>query len=193
MRRLSGALVSWLTFQQAAKRSIMYDEFYMYTPIFELASARQWKAIPQFSPETDNGTSQRFDFVFFRATPRRHGSDGRVAALEVSYISWKKKSWKANKIDNDEEKLRNLETKDFKGGRYGPIKRYVMIAGKENDLEQYCKKHYCKAMPVLGGSQKRIGWIHRSSIKFRAPDDDKGHISTCWCVMVLHVPKRQRG
>ena len=60
LRRLAGALVSWLTFQQAAKRSIMYDEFFMYTPIFELVSAREWKVIPQFSYKTEEGQWPRF-------------------------------------------------------------------------------------------------------------------------------------
>ena len=113
---------------------------------------------------------------------------------KVSYIGSKKNNWKAAKIKDDEAKLRKLKADHFLKGKYGNIKRYVMIAGKENHLKECCRKYFNRANKLLDRppqtGEGRI-CIYRSSIKFKAGDYDEGRYSTCWCVMVLSVSNRR--
>lgn len=65
-RRLSDAVCSWLTFQQAASRHRAYNEHLTYLPIFEVADGRKWDVFPQF-PFFDPASDRRksIDFLFF--------------------------------------------------------------------------------------------------------------------------------
>jgi|HubBroStandDraft_4_1064222.scaffolds.fasta_scaffold43914_1 hypothetical protein len=180
MCRLAGSLVSWLTFQQSALRSRMYSEHGMYSPIFEVASARRWKIRPQFPVKID-GTTKYIDFVFYGIT-KKHVKNDRVAALEISYI--RKRNSESEKISNDESKLRKVRVNDFLNGKYGAIKRYVMIAGKESHLRHYCKSHFKRALPLFKDKPPgNLGWMFRSPIKF---SDEN-----LWCVLVLVVPEKE--
>lgn len=100
MRFLAGSLVSWLTFQQAARRAQMYTEYFMYPPIFEVASGRGWKIRPQFPIFYEN-TWKYVDFVFYNT------SRNEVAAIELSYIKDKSNKYK---ISNDKYKLRQFKS-----------------------------------------------------------------------------------
>jgi hypothetical protein len=154
----------------------MYSEHGMYSPIFEVASARHWKIRPQFPVKID-GTTKYIVFIFYGIT-NKHVQNDRVAALEISYI--RKKKYKSKKISNDESKLRKVLVSDFLNGKYGAIKRYVMIAGKESHLRDYCKSHFKRALPLFKDEPPgNLGWIFRSPFNFSGDN--------LWCVLVLVV------
>jgi hypothetical protein len=88
----------------------------MYSPIFEVASARRWKVRPQF-PVKVASTTKYIDFVFYGVT-NRHDKNDRVAALEISYI---RKNANRTKISNDERKLRGVRANDFLNGKFGTV------------------------------------------------------------------------
>lgn len=178
MRRLAGSLVSWLTFQQAALRSRMYNEYWMYPPIFEVASARGWKIRPQFPLKVnEKNTIKYVDFVFY-GNKKRHVENDRVAAVEISYI---RKNTGAQKISKDECKLKKFRNDHFRNGKLGAIKRYVLIAGKEDHLRSYCNSNFQRAMPLFKEDYSgTLGWRYSSPSKF--PNEN------LWCVMVVAVP-----
>jgi hypothetical protein len=182
MRFLAGSLVSWLTFQQSARRAKMYTEYFMYPPIFEVASGRGWKIRPQFPIFYEN-TWKYVDFVFYNATHKNE-----VAAIEVSFIKEKSKK---DKINNDKYKLQQFKSDDFFGGKFGEMKRFIMIAGKENELKKYCNSNLPEAAQLLRKKQhvKGIGWIYVSPLKLHTKNGS-GQLA-CWCVMVLSVQMRK--
>jgi len=179
MRRLAGSLVSWLTFQQAALRSKMYKEYWMYAPIYEVAAAREWDIEPQqhFRHNTKN---KYIDFIFYGIDQKKYDEGDRVAAVEVSYI---RTGSPVAKINDDFEKLRNF--KSFKSRKYGGIKRYIIIAAKKDVLEKYCKSHFRTASPLFTKNPpKKLGSIYHSPIpEYRSR----------WCVMVLCVQPSRPG
>jgi hypothetical protein len=152
----------------------------MYALMFEVAAAREWKVWPQFPLSTTDSTKY-VDFVFYGKS-KKHPIEDRVAAVEMSYIRGKDN--KKDKISVDEAKLSAFESEHFFKGKFGKIKRYVIIAGKENDMEKYCKRHLKKAVVFFGNGKRSrgSGWIYFSPIKFQ-----KDGVSTRWCVLVLPV------
>jgi hypothetical protein len=164
----------------------MYTEYFMYPPIFEVASSRKWNIQPQFP--FNYGDGWKFvDFVFYKTTGKaKHGSE--VAAMELSYI---KKGSKTDKISTDQSKLRRLNSDDFQNGSYGTMKRYVMMAGQEDDLKKYCATKLKTAAKLLGSEETaQGGWIYRSPMKLRVKTGN-GSQSSHWCVMVLSVQRRE--
>jgi hypothetical protein len=208
MRRLAGSLVSWLTFQQAALRSKIVGEHQMYAPIFEVASSRGWKISTQFplkdASHDDNKESTKFiDFVFYRTTDKSLEND-RVAAVELSYVrksnrrtSGRRSNTPKDKITIDECKLQRLRGDDFRKGQYGAMRKYVMIASKENQLRAYCKSNprqnilqqatQLLNIPEAKYSLRNVGWIFYSPIKFYSRQSSE---QSRWCVMVLFVQRR---
>ena len=111
----------------------------MYTPIFEIAAARGWKASPQshFKARVKikqewKGTSRYVDFVFYHAS-RKPGSD--VAAVEVSYIN---EDSKLTKIKRDMGKLKAFKSHHFARVERNAMNRYILIAAKQDCLAIYC-------------------------------------------------------
>jgi hypothetical protein len=134
MRRLAGSLVSWLTFEQAARRSKIMKEQQMYTPIYEVAVSRGWKISTQVplkgvSREDKEKSTKYIDFVFY--------TRNRVAAVELSHVRTVGRSPSpTDKILVDQCKLQKFKKDDFREGRHGSPRRYVMIASKENQLKK---------------------------------------------------------
>jgi hypothetical protein len=181
MRILAGSLVSWLTFQQSAKRSRMKREHWMYGPIFEVASARGWKTIPQFSVKIGK-TTKYPDFLFYRTN--KPVTNNSIALLEVSHI---KSGSAPTKVSEDKKKLQKIRRQDIFKGRHGTISRYVMLVSYKDVLETYCKSNLKQAVPLFtqltqrkAPVSKKLGWIYWSPYPFRLR----------WCVMVLIVPER---
>jgi len=193
MRVLAGSLVSWLTFQQSAKRSKMNGEHWMYAPIFEVALARGWKTIPQF-PVKIGSTTKYPDFLFYRTS--KPVKNNAIAALEISYI---KEKTSPQKVSKDQEKLNKILDNQIFGGRHGAMRRYVMLVSDKEDLQQYCKANLPQALPLMKRAEylercskgsvpkikpksekelSKIGWIYCSPYPFRLR----------WWVMVLIVP-----
>jgi len=158
MRRIAGGLVSWLTYQQVALRSPMYSERFVYTPIFELATARHWKARHEYSAKLyANENKKRLDFVFSSDIEKSEKNikvaviDAKkcdkklmkVAALEIKYVSSKsienasKKETVIKSILEDEKRLKEFTPHAKKGVRYS-TKRYIILFGKENHLNSLC-------------------------------------------------------
>lgn len=71
------------------------------------------------------------------------------------------------------------------------MKRFIMIAGKENELKRYCNSYLPEAAQLLRKKQhvKGIGWIYVSPLELRTKRG-RGQLS-CWCVMVLSVQMRK--
>lgn len=206
MRRIAGGLVSWLTYQQVALRSPMYSERFVYTPIFELASARHWKANPEFSVKLDDEESKkRLDFVFSSGGKKRDKKD-KVAALEIKYISDKRRKTDIENVIKDEQRLKKFQDNHFQNGVHLPADRYIILVGKEGAVRWLCETAYNtrkkrenksslmkRAHEIMespnGQSRKgeHFGRVYYSSIDFRASEKEGGHHNR-WTVMVLLVP-----
>ena len=184
LRRLARSLASWLTFQQIALRSPMYSEYFMYTPIFEIAAARGWKVSPQshFKARVEIKDSREWkhryvDFVFYHASKKLAGD---VAAVEISYIN---EDSRRNKIRCDICKLSAFKSRHFSEVKHSRMNRYILIAAKEDCLTAYCNKAKLnQGTTVLedGEDAKTLGFIYRAS----------NNLPSSWCVLVLYVPER---
>jgi hypothetical protein len=197
MRRLAGGLVSWLTYQQVALRSEMYSERFVYTPIFELASARGWRADHEFSVKLDSEEiTRRLDFVFSFGS-RKHDKNDKVVALEIKYISQneKQKTKEIQKIMIDEEKLKKFDDGKFHKGIHAPIDRYIMLMAKKKSLESLCSQARKNGKSVFGkGSlMKRVQTIINNGKHYEAEPFGEIFYSpfnykALWCVVILFVP-----
>jgi hypothetical protein len=175
MRRLGGSLVSWLTFQQSARRWKMYKERWMYGAIYEVAAARNWTIWPEYHAKVGKKTCY-VDFVFYGGTSRHHKKD-RLAALEISYI---KAGSKPQKISEDEDKLRAITVAKIDPKDVSTAKKFLMIVGKYSELKNYCSKYVIPAIPLFeDGNECSVGWIYHSSYPYTA--------DTRWCVVILVV------
>jgi hypothetical protein len=199
MRRLAAGLVSWLTFQQVALRSEMYSERFVYTPIFELASARGWRADHEFSVKLDSEqVTRRLDFVFSFGSKK--DNKNKVVALEVKYISANKKQ-KTNEIKRlmmDEEKLKKFDDSKFHKEIDAPLDRYIMVIAKEKSLKLLSSqaKKMGKDVFLRGSLMRRMTTILRTQDKndkaepfgeiFYSPFNYKA----LWCVVIMYVPSR---
>jgi hypothetical protein len=200
MRRLAGGLVSWLTFQQVALKSEMYSERFVYTPIFELATARGWRAEHEVTFKLES-QSKRLDFVFSNGR-KKFSMEDRVAALEIKLIPKKIKSTTIEKIICDEERLKKFNGNEFHRGIHASVDRYIMLIAKKKNLISLCDKAEKIRESVIGESVLGEGSLMRRVRTIMKSCENKNHegqpfgeifyssfeYKALWCVMILFIP-----
>jgi hypothetical protein len=169
MERVSDGLVGWVAFQQAARRSKLFLEYYLYPPVLEMAFGRGWIVTPQFPlprVKGQRGASETFDFLFFRNTDKRNGVPRGLAAVEIKFV---RKLSRNYQIADDARKLIKVDSSDLNLEGYGDLRRYIMVCGYEKTLRAYFAKNIeDKAFGTIlnkiehGKNGERYGWVRRS-------------------------------
>src|SRR5258708_6422995 len=111
VRRLVEGLAGWLTFRQAGGAKTLYSEYFLYTPIYEIASGRAWSVLAQ-EPISNSvrkcGAPSTLDFVFYEKS--RGGSTGArgLVMMEVKYLRGRNTTLELGGLEDDFTKLRTV-------------------------------------------------------------------------------------
>lgn len=172
LERLSDGLVGWVAFQQAARRSKLFLEHFLYPPVFEMAHGRGWVVTPQFPlprAKGQRGASETFDFLFFREADQRNGIAIGLAAVEIKFV---RKPDQNYDIASDARKLVKVNEKNLGLEGYGKLRRYIMVCGYEKNIRAYFgRKIEDRAFSGFlkkierAKPDKRYGWTRKSDAR----------------------------
>jgi hypothetical protein len=139
IRRLLDGLCGWLTYQQAANAKTLYNEHFLYPPIREIATGREWKVNaqrPLKRTAPGAGASKTIDFVFLRKDNNSERKPGLVF-LEVKYLRNSNSTHEIQNLAIDMVKLRSTSAEGLQDGVSIPDckpRKFILVVAQENDL-----------------------------------------------------------
>ena len=176
MRRLLDGLSAWLTYKQAANAKTLYNEHFLYPPIHDIVTGREWMVRAQQPLKRKikgGGANRTIDFVFYRVgNPDRRAG---LVFLEVKYLKNSNSTRQFTSLTSDIVKLRDISTMDLQGGAFAPDcspKKFILVVSQQDDLRalvkvQFKKSQVLVAMLASALRRKPPRGIYRSIVKTR--------------------------
>jgi hypothetical protein len=137
VRRLVEGLVGWLTFRQAAGAKTLYSEYFLYPPIYEIASGRRWSVLAQEPIKNSMpGAPSTLDFVFYEKADNRSPDRRGLILMEVKYLRGENTTNELRGLQEDFTKLRAVTRDGLRNARSlaacgTPSKWQIIVAQRE--------------------------------------------------------------
>ena len=187
VRRLVDGLAGWLTFRQAGGAKTLYSEYFLYPPIYEIASGRAWSVLAQ-EPITSllpkDGAPSTVDFVFYEKS--RGGSpDSRgLIMMEVKYLRGENTTQELRGLQDDFTKLRIVARDDLRNATLlsacGPPDKWQIIVAQREAYDKLSKsksRQFSGVVEMLAATTSRPSrLVYRSVIETKLKSEFHWHV-----------------
>jgi len=166
----------------------LYSEYFLYPPIYEIASGRAWSVLaqePVRNLEPKDGAPRTLDFVFYKK-PYGESRDYRgLIMMEVKYLRGENTTQELEGLQDDFTKLRNVAPGDLRHATSfltcgAPDKWQVIVAQREayDKLSRARTKRFPDVVDMLATavSAKTPRLIYRSVIETKLKSGFHWHV-----------------
>lgn len=192
VRRVVDGLAGWLTFRQAGGATTLYSEYFLYPPIYEIASGRAWSVLAQepikgaTASAPSRGAPSTLDFVFYesRGVPGNHG----LVMMEVKYLRGKNATQNLSGLQDDFIKLRMVARDTLRNARRlskcGSPAKWQIIVAQRGDYARLSKSSSQNFGSIATMLLKAVS-VNTSEVIYRSVIETKLRSEFHWHVIAV--------
>lgn len=176
VHRLVDGVAGWLTYKQAAGARTLYSEYFLYQPIYEIASGQGWSVRAQepiANRPKKSGAPSTLDFVFYEL-PLKDDRNIGIIMMEVKYLRGENTTQELRTLQDDFTKLRAAKSDDLRHTKSPsacgtPGKWQLIVARREayRKLSACKSKEFSSVIKMLKAAScsKKSSSIYHSTIE----------------------------
>jgi hypothetical protein len=174
INRLLDGLSGWLMYKQAMGAKQLYSEYFLYAPIYDIATGRGWSVLAQEHLRKPADARRSIDFVLYRRRRKRSGPG--FLFLEVKYLKNVNRTVELKRLAHDFEKLRLTAKTDIDNSQlvanYPKPTKLVLVVAQQSDFNAIARSKSKSYQPVIDlleatrrGARKKPKSVFHSNVR----------------------------